>query len=249
MLELLLKNVQLFSKEALIVPLLIIGYIWVDRRVFYHATCLIMLSILLNAALKITFQMPLIKGLKGFAFPSGHMQQSAVLYGWLASSYRSKILRIVIACLLSLIATGLIYFGYHTLYDVLGGLFVAIIIIAFYKTMIHKTPNLLQLFTIVVACLLLIYIFAYYREIPAHIMTTFVILISFIATQHIFGNNKVTPGVGRKIISTIIAFTIILATKLLFSTELFIELPFILKQIEWIMIGMVIPLSVRFVSF
>lgn len=46
-----------------------------NKKIFYHAACLVFLAILLNVALKSTFQVPLSAALgkTGFAFPSGHM--------------------------------------------------------------------------------------------------------------------------------------------------------------------------------
>jgi hypothetical protein len=35
-----------FSNDILIIPIIILGFIWLNRVVFYHASCIILLSML-----------------------------------------------------------------------------------------------------------------------------------------------------------------------------------------------------------
>lgn len=114
-----------FSHETVIIPLILIGCIGKNRKIFFHAICLILFSIIVNIALKVTFQVPLPPTLNktGFAFPSGHMQSSVVFYGWFYRFLEKLWLKLFILILLAGIGLGLVHFGYHNYKDVLGGIF------------------------------------------------------------------------------------------------------------------------------
>ena len=107
-----------FSHDTVIIPFVIIGYIWLDRNLFFNAICLILLSIIFNSALKITFQIPLspLLNKEGFAFPSGHMMSSAVLYGWILLHTQNLFYRTSIIIVLFGIAFSLVHCGYHNYY-------------------------------------------------------------------------------------------------------------------------------------
>src|SRR3546814_14427706 len=59
-------------------------------------------------------------GKQGFAFPSGHMQSTIVLYGWLMTKIQTTKYNSLLIGLLISIGLSLIYFGYHNLSDILG---------------------------------------------------------------------------------------------------------------------------------
>ena len=116
-----------FSNGFFIICLLILGYLLNKNLLFFQAACIALISIVVNIALKHTFQIPLSPALHktGFAFPSGHMQLASVLYGWIALSTRSYALKILILGLLTGIGFGLVHCGYHSWFDVLGAVFFA----------------------------------------------------------------------------------------------------------------------------
>lgn len=126
-----------FSHWVVILPLIILGYCLISRRVFCHAVCLLALSMLLNIVLKNIFQIPLSPtlGKEGFAFPSGHMQAVTVLYGWLALNIKHVWFRLSVVIILSGVGFSLVYMGYHNYHDVFGGLFFGTLLILLYHVL------------------------------------------------------------------------------------------------------------------
>ncbi|MFA5958974.1 MAG: phosphatase PAP2 family protein [Tatlockia sp.] len=151
----------LFSDAVVIAPLILIGLLCFDRMTFKRVIGLIFFSILVNTALKLSFQVPLAPWLhkKGFAFPSGHMQLTTVLYGWIAYRTSSYWLKAAIALLLPGIGFSLIYFGYHTLYDVIAAFFTGAVLILFYHAMYLQWPRQFPLFLVAFSTLLIGYIY------------------------------------------------------------------------------------------
>jgi hypothetical protein len=170
-----------FTDAPWLIFFLSCGFIFGDRTLFYHATCIMLISILLNIALKYTFQVPLSLALHkvGFAFPSGHMQFATVLYGWFALHTKNHTLHIMIACLLAGIGFGLVHFGYHTWFDVCGALFFASIILGVYHMLLTKKVIYLAQIQCTTAVLAMSYI-AYRGTIPHHAWVAFSILLSLI---------------------------------------------------------------------
>lgn len=140
-----------------------------DRGNFMHLALIGFLGIILNVALKGTFKIPLPEWLhNGYAFPSGHMQFSTVIYGWLFYHYPYRWLRAVILILLTGIGAGLMYYGYHTFFEVCGGVFFASLIIAFYLFSQHHLKKRWFAVLPVIASLTMLYNFFQYNIIPPH---------------------------------------------------------------------------------
>ena len=129
-----------FSNAEFLVPFIIVGYLWLGRNIFFHATCLLLISILLNIALKHSFQIPLAPelGKEGYAFPSGHMQATAAFYGWLWFKSNRVVVRIVLSAVLVGIGFGLVQLGYHNYQDVAGALFFAALLGVVYYQVITR---------------------------------------------------------------------------------------------------------------
>jgi undecaprenyl-diphosphatase len=126
-----------FSHATVIIPLAVLGFLFLDRQVFFHAVTVLLFSIVINWALKVTFQISVDpdKGKGLFLFPSGHMQTSCVFYGWLWCAYPHLFARTLNAAVLCGIGTSLVYFGYHSTFDVFGGLFFGFILIMSCRTL------------------------------------------------------------------------------------------------------------------
>ncbi|MFC3908811.1 phosphatase PAP2 family protein [Legionella dresdenensis] len=165
-----------FSNFPFIITLVLIGLTF-RYRLFYSLACLTLFSITMNVALKNVFHIPLNPTLTGFAFPSGHMQLSTVLYGWLAWQINNRLLRIIIGFLLSGIALGLIHFGYHNLTDVLGGVAFAAIIMAGYALLLAQRP----LWLFCAASIATTYNAVCYAHIPQHALIAYWLLLIFLA--------------------------------------------------------------------
>ena len=237
-----------FSHDTIIIPLIIIGYIWIDKKVFFHGICLLLTSMLLNLALKITFQVPLAPSLgkEGFAFPSGHMQSSIVLYGWLLKSINKLIIKVLIAILLIGISWGLVHLGYHNYFDVLAAVFFGLLLIFIYSWFLKNfKESILFLILLLFSTLLMAYIGLLY-EIKEYSWLAYYSLIGFIFSEYCFRNKKATISNNVKVIATIFCACIFLLVNQTFLI-LKIDLLF-LSQLKWLFIGFCIPLSLHFLS-
>ena len=106
--------------EYFIIALVSIGYLTYKKPVFSRALFLLLFTMILNPFLKDIFQVPLNPDLHkvGYAFPSGHMQATAVLWLWLAYELKKPLFTILAGIILCAVAFSLHHFGYHTLEDI-----------------------------------------------------------------------------------------------------------------------------------
>ncbi len=230
----------LFSHDTVIIPLVIIGFIWINRNIFYHAICLILLSMLFSAALKVSFQKI---SPYGFCFPSGHMQAAVVLYGWLAYKFENRFLRIGTLILLSGIGISLVYLNYHDCYDVLGGIFFAVIFLWGYIFALRETRHSMMWVSLSLATCLMLYIYLRYGQILPHLWLAYYALIGFIFSVKIFAQKIDLKNIAHKILATILCFLIILITHSIFQSQFLFSLPAYLYQMKWLLIGISIPCS------
>lgn len=231
------------TREQFIIPLIILGYIWIDRDTFFHATCLILISMILNTALKVTFQIPLspLLGKEGFAFPSGHMQSAATFFGWLAFRSNSLAIRILIVALLTGIGLSLVHFQYHNYYDVLAAVFFALLLIVAYYQIITKAKHLFRLIIILASTILVAYIYLIFKQISGHIWMAYYALLGFIASEKIFCHNNKSQRALEKIARTIICFGMVFGIMFIFFSEIFLKLPMVITNLQWLLIGFIVP--------
>ena len=235
-----------FSHEIIIIPLLIVGYIWINREIFFHGICIVLLSMIFNASLKATFQIPLNPsiGKAGFAFPSGHMQTSVSLYGFLYTFTPSILLKTFLIVLLALIGASLIYLGYHNIMDVFGAVFFASVLIYLYKYLSKSvTERNLFLVMSVFASTLLAYIKSLH-VIPPHLWMSFYALLGLLASQYYFNHKKALGAQTRKgkLIATIYCFSFLFLVNAAFSLKS--EITLFIAPLRWFCIGILIPFSV-----
>jgi undecaprenyl-diphosphatase len=181
-----------FSHLEIILPMLVLGFIFLNKPLFYHTCCLMFFSMLINVALKSTFQVPLHPSIHhaGFAFPSGHMQLATVVYGWLAWHYTNTYLRMCVAIILAGVGFGLVHFDYHTVTDVLGGAFFASLLIAFYALLKNKYSSKLPWFLGVIATLAMPYI-AWQAFIPRHAWFAYCAVLVLTLSQKIIYDDNI----------------------------------------------------------
>lgn len=241
--------ILLFSKTTFIVPLIIIGYIWLDRKVFYGVTCLLMFSIMVNTALKNIFQVSLspLLGKAGYAFPSGHMQASTVLYGWIAIAFKNTVLRMLIMVLLMGIAISLMYFGYHNLFDIAGAVFFASLLIGFYYLLSSKKPEILPWLLISLASLLMV-IIHFMPEVKNPPWLAFYTLIGFVVSEKLFGTQNNADNFLKKLITTVICITLIFMIISLFNSKIISDMPPSITQLKWALIGFTLPASYKILN-
>ncbi len=234
----------LFSHDTVIIPLLVFGYIGGNRKIFFHAIGLILMSMLLNSALKVTFKIPLDPSISKdwFAFPSGHMQLAVVLYAWLFQSMRHPLIRWACVLICMGIAGGLLYFNYHQLYDIVGAIGVGLLWVGSYKKLlkVSSTGLSLPVILIISASLLMLYIHWIYG-LKDHMWMAYYTLIGIQAGEYRFGRNPTALSIIRKGFATAFFFV-----SFLIFHKISIGYTFLpgLFQIKWMAIGACIPLSV-----
>jgi undecaprenyl-diphosphatase len=232
-----------FSHDTIIIPLVILGYIWLDQRIFFNAICILLVSILLNFSLKITFQVPLLPSLNksGFAFPSGHMQSSAALYGWLITKLR-PVYKIPLIGLLIGIGLSLIHFGYHSYIDILGALLFGGLLIYLYSFLERNCKQLLHPIILSFSTFLVVYI-AFRNEVENHLWMSYFALIGIIVSERLFGEEKSKKSLKNKVFATVICFTSLFIIKVLFESEVTLSITPLFRQTKWALIGFSIPFS------
>jgi hypothetical protein len=239
-----------FTHEIVILPLIILGYIWLNQKNFYNAICLLLISMLFNYALKVTFKIPLAPtlGKTGFAFPSGHMQSAVVLYGWLITKIKQPIVKILIILLLIGVGLSLVYFGYHNYLDILGAIFFGILLIFIYNILLNNINKYLYYLILSFSSILMLYI-AIIHNIAPHLWMAYYGLIGLIITEKFFISHKIIKkNINNKILATILCFVSIFIIKALFCIKFMNGLPVYLQQLQWILIGGCIPWSVYYSS-
>jgi hypothetical protein len=137
------KIILYVTHEYFMVATIAFGYLCISRQAFARSLVILLFTIVFNGYLKSIWQIPLPShlGIKGWAFPSGHMQTALVFWGWLALEFRSKIFSWLIAILLFLIAISLIREGYHNLTDIIGAIIFGSISLIIYRVIIKKLPE------------------------------------------------------------------------------------------------------------
>ena len=120
------------SSPYFVAPIFLWGLICKERAPFILALILLGISLQLNIVLKEFFQIPLDPALKlthTYGFPSGHMQSSSVIWGALAFWYGRPLITIGILAMLLLNGIAVHQLGFHTLLDILGGYYVALVLL------------------------------------------------------------------------------------------------------------------------
>ena len=138
---LLLKILTFPSSAYVIVPVYLIGLFSNKRRFYILSLILFFLSTPLNILLKEFFQIPLNPDLgltHTYAFPSGHMQNTAILWGSLAVFYTNSWIRIAVGISLILNGIAIHLLGFHTVLDIIGAYYVAIVFLLIFFQVFPK---------------------------------------------------------------------------------------------------------------
>ncbi|TLN23523.1 phosphatase PAP2 family protein, partial [bacterium] len=126
-----MKAFSFLGQEEFIMLLLPAIYWCWDSTLGFRLGAILMLSNGVNALLKLAFHAPrpywVNPQVKAFAaetsfgLPSGHAQNTLVMWGWLAVAFRRKWFSWVMALIILLIGLSRLYLGVHFLSDVLAG--------------------------------------------------------------------------------------------------------------------------------
>ncbi len=168
-----------FSHIKILAPLIFFGLFY-RPKFFLQPTLLLLFTMVFSSFLKPLFAVPyseeLVKklGKNGFAFPSGHMQLSAVFYGWFLFNIKNNFWRILLILIIFGIGFALVFEGYHNIYDISGSLVFAGLTIFSYQKIIGKNPkeNLIILSAFWPAFLFISLLFFFY-QVPLHALIAF----------------------------------------------------------------------------
>ncbi len=180
-----------FSNIFVVAAILLVLGLRIGRAFFLQCFCLTFLGMIVNVALKGTFKVlppPFLEG--GYAFPSGHMQLTCIFYGWILLHVRSSVLR---GCLFMLClgqGMGLIHYHYHTLFDVLGGVFFATLMIVLYRKTLFWFKKQTPWVLLCASSLCMLYnLYAYKGGIPLHAVQSYEALLVVLILERIFSKN------------------------------------------------------------
>jgi hypothetical protein len=239
-----------FGDIKILAPMILIGLIFYERY-FLIPTLLLLLTIILSALLKLAFAIPYSPelvaklGKGGFAFPSGHMQSAAVFYGWFITTITAKWIRFTLIALIIGIGSALVHEGYHSVYDIFGGLFFAVITIGFYQFLISLVSSKRvgiqdrQLGAIIIfslsICLAAIMVFLY--DLPSYFATILYFIAGFSSSSWLSWDNE---NHKVKITNSLLIVCAFFVTTLL----LFISEPShsFLWEAKWFLLSSLLPL-------
>ncbi|WP_133139777.1 phosphatase PAP2 family protein [Legionella genomosp. 1] len=180
-----------FSQLNVLLIIALAGFFLISKPLFFQTACLTAFDIVVNVALKGTFKVPLVAWLgKGYAFPSGHMQLSTVFYLWLAWHTPSRPLKLLIAAILSAVGAGLMHYGYHNFYDILGGLLFGGILTTLYWYSSLKYAVYMPWILALSASLLMLYNKLQYDLIPNHCWLGYYCLLGFILAERVLSRDE-----------------------------------------------------------
>lgn len=138
-----------------IVVFTMIGFVFVDRKVFGYCMYLLFLTMIYNTILKNIFQMPLPETCPstGFGFPSGHAHFYSVFYFWVMVHYKHNIFRIVCFIMWAFSCFRVVYLGYHYAFDVFAASVFALVSVLLYKNFVESKMDFykISLFSIILA--------------------------------------------------------------------------------------------------
>lgn len=169
--------------EIVLLPLLVIGMLWGDRRIFFSAINNLLLAMLLAAALKAYFQVPLAPHLHkdGFAFPSGHMLTATAFYGGLLIMTPHRWVRWALAGNLVCFAYALVARGYHNTHDVAAAVWFACLLLGATHTLQHRSSRLVFALWSAAFASVCVLSCAWFYQMPPHAWMAYGLLCGFLA--------------------------------------------------------------------
>lgn len=228
-----------FTHDIFIIPILVLGYIWINRKLFYHAICVTLLAVIYARALKNYFQIYSPK--YGLIFPSGHILTATATYGWISLKSNKILIWIISIILISLSSYSMIFFSFHNLKEIIGGIFFAIILVISYNYMLTKHPSILKLTLLPLAIALLLYIKYKKQVFFGFIWMTIYALFGIFIGENYFKENATKKR--EKLLATLLYIFINFITYMFFKE---LNLPVYIFELRWFIFGLSLPLSINF---
>lgn len=217
-----------------------------EDRITLKLLFLLIISYLINTFLKNLFQLPrpnetITKPIYkesggGYGFPSGHSQNSTVLWIGLYLIFKKYYLIIISIILIILISISRLYLGLHFLFDVIGGILIGIFILFFFFKPIDRLIEkifLLDFWKILFISLVLLLISFFIKEYSFILISLSGILIGVNLSKK-YQNSKL--DIKRGIIRILIGYPIIFI------------LIYLIKITNFVLIYLLIGLWVTFIS-
>ena len=175
---------------------------------------------------KISSQIPLnlSVGKEGFAFPSGHMQTSVVLYGFIYTFTQNTVLKICLIALLIMIVWSLIYFGYHNIVDILGAIIFALSLVYLYKHIIINRAYLKHSYLFLAVMVFVSMCLGYIKLIhiiPHHLWIAYYALFGLLISQGYFDYRGLISTQTRigKLLASMLCFACLFLLNAIFSVK------------------------------
>jgi hypothetical protein len=232
-----------------VITLGLIGYIFLDKKIFGNCIFLLMITMIYNVILKNIFKMPLPETCPttGYGFPSGHMHFASIFYIWLIFHFRNIFVRIL--CIINMVYSGyiLVKKGYHYPFDVAVTPVFALVSVFLYSKLVKfaDSTKSISVYSIVIAFILVLILGIYIGKIQTSTYIAFYFLLGFSVSWNTFlkdYNKKVTIINGIIIITATLIFYNIM--KYIFK-EIEIEIE-IVEEMKWFFISGSVPMLVRF---
>ncbi len=248
-LNIITKIILMSCNEVVLVPLIIGGFLGVDRKIFGHATILLMSIMILNSFLKSIFQIPLPPHLniETYAFPSGHMSSAITFYGWLALNTKNNFIRFILVSLIAGVGYSLIHKGFHNIYDIAGSIFFSAILLGIYTWLartkqISNNPPLLG-YLMITFLSVIIWYFSKNGNVPNHVLMAFMTLIGFTLSWTFFANSIRN---NASFLSAVVGSLCIIGIYYLSSQlKIAINMPY---NLQWAIVGIFIPIAAKLTS-
>ena len=231
-----------FGEETFMIVLICLFAWCLNKELALRLGFVFSFGMIFNQVLKITFCVPrpwlrydispyegAIKGATGYSFPSAHTQIASTVYTGIADFYKRKKMYIFAFLFSVLIGISRMYFGVHTLTDVLAGLFLGILCVLVFGIIYDKyKEKSIVLFIIGIIFTVAFLLYAAFKKYPADVEAKLVcdcfklggLLFGFFSSIYLerkYLNYSVDAVLSVQIIKFVVGLSIMISLKLLFK--------------------------------